>query len=65
MSWQVLVDLQAVDKRRNLKFHIIGELLEDIELGVVFFSDLLHLVAQKAALLLRDILKDSGVRIFK
>lgn len=32
MSRQVLVDLQAADKRRNLKFHITGELLEDLEL---------------------------------
>lgn len=63
MSWQI--DLKAADKRRNLKFHIIGELLEDLELGIVFFSNLLHLVAQKAALLLCDTLRDSGVSIFK
>lgn len=44
---------------------MIGESLEDLELGTVFFSDLLPLVAQKAALLLCDILKDSGVSIFK
>lgn len=65
MSWPVLVDLQASDKRRNLKFHIVEDLLKDLELGIVFFLDLLHLVAQKAALLLSDILKDSRVSIFK
>lgn len=62
MSWQVLVDLQEADKRRNVKFHR-RELFEDLELKIVFFSDLLHLVAQKAALLLCDKLKDSAISI--
>lgn len=64
MSWHVLVALQAADKRRNLKFHIIGELLENLELGIVLLN-LLHFLAQKAALLLCDIPKDSEVSIFK
>lgn len=46
MSWHALVVLQAANKRRNLKFHIIGELLEDLQLGIVLLN-LLHFLARK------------------